>query len=804
MKKVSVKFVCTVLMLFLAVTVSGCAADRPGALDWLKWNFNQKSGLPVYSGTITAPVSEPIEIYFDDYGVPHIFAQNDHDMVYAQGYVQAMERLFQMDLTRRSIAGRLSEIAGPAFLADDSFSRTVGFYRAAELSLARMTPETRTLLDAYCAGVNDYIWQNVDNLPPEFLLFGYTPDPWEPVDSLAISKLMAWFLGGNMETELFLSALMEEVGLDKASELFPAYPEDGVTIIGRALAGINSGAAAELMELGNLSGFAPRGEGIGSNNWVVSGERSASGGAILASDMHLSLDLPAIWYMNYLSSPDVNVTGVMFPGISGVIAGFNDYIAWGETNLGPDVMDLYQIQFHETDDALYFYNDAWLEAEIIEETIFIRGGGEEPLRIRVTHHGPVVTDVVELPPGEYPLSLRWTALTATLEAEAMLGMIRATNFEEFRRALANFSAPAQNFVYADVEGNIGYLGNGLFPIRSESHRAAGNGLLPVPGWTDEYEWVGFVPWEEIPSLYNPPSGIIVTANHKVVDDDYPYFLSYEWAHPSRAQSILRGLEGRDNLTLKDVMAGQASLYNSHAAEMVPILVQMLKGLSLNEQEREALSVLEQWGDEPVETVDSAATAIFHTLYPLLAQNIFEGQVPEELLSRCIGYSYDLLDQMLITGESAWFTDLDELLAKSFGETVANLNQLLGEEVSAWQWGDIHTLTFKHYIGEDVSAKKYNRGPYPAAASNNSPAALGFSRQPKLPYAVRSGGPWRYGIDMSDHTAYDMLAIGNSGHILSPHYDDLLEMWLNCEYKPRLFDPAEIKASARLLTLIPPQ
>ncbi len=802
MKKLSFRLVCLSLALFLAVTVSGCAADQPGALDWLKWNFNQKSGLPVYSGTIIAAVNEPVEIYFDDYGVPHIIAQNDHDMVYAQGYVQAMERLFQMDLTRRNIAGRLSEIAGPSFLQEDGFNRTIGFYRAAELSLEVLTPETRTLLDAYCAGVNDYIEENLENLPPEFYLFGYSPDPWEPVDSLAIAKLMAWFLGGNMNTELFLAALVDEVGLDKASELFPAYPEDGVTIIGRALAGLNSAAAADLIELGNLSGFAPRGPGIGSNNWVVSGELTASGGAILASDMHLSLDLPPIWYMNYLSSPDVNVTGVMFPGISGVIAGFNDYIAWGETNLGPDVMDLYQIQFHETDDTLYLYNDAWIEAEIIEEVIKIRGGAEEPLRVRVTRHGPVVTDVVELQPGEYPLSLRWTALEATLEAEAMLGMIRATNFDEFRQALTNFSSPAQNFVYADVEGNIGYLGNGLFPIRSESHREAGNGLLPVPGWTDEYEWAGYVPWEEIPSLYNPPSGIIVTANNKVVGDDYPYFLSYEWAHPSRAQSILRGLEGRDNLTLEDVMAGQASLYNSHAETMAPVLVNLLRGAALNEQEQEALGELEQWGRDPVETVDSAATAIFHTFYPLLAKNIFVDQVPEELLSRVIGYSYSVLDEMLITGESAWFADLDDLLAASFRETVANLSELLGEEVSAWQWGDIHTLTFKHYIGDDVSAKKYNRGPFPVGAGNNSPAALGFSRQPKLPYAVGSAAPWRYGIDMSDHTAYDMLAIGNSGHILSPHYDDLLEMWLNFEYKPRLFDPAEIKASERLLTLIP--
>ncbi len=804
MKKVVIGLVIVILVVCLGVVLHSVFSAQPAALDWLKWNFNQKSGLPVYSGTIEAGVEEPVEIYFDEYGVTHIYAENEPDMTYAQGYVQAMDRLMQMELTRRLIAGRLSEIAGPAFLEDDRFYRTVGFYRAAELSLEALGTETKQLLDRYTAGVNDYIQQNSDNLPPEFLLLDYEPEPWQPVDSLAIAKMMAWELGGNMNTELYLASLIEEVGLEKARELFPAYPDDGLTIINEVPeGGLNSAAAAALIDMGGGAGFINDGAGLGSNNWVVSGERTASGGALLASDMHLSLDLPPIFYMNHISVPGQNVTGVMFPGIPGVIAGYNEHIAWGETNLGPDVMDLYQIKFHETEDHLYLYNDEWVEAVIIEEVVKVRGGEDVELPVRVTHHGPVITDVVALQPGEYPLSLRWTALEATLEAEAMQGMIKATNFEEFRGALQNFMAPAQNFVYADVEGNIGYLANGLFPIRSESHREAGNGLLPVPGWTDEYEWTGYVPWDEIPYLYNPPEGVIVTANHKAVGDDYPHFISYEWAHPSRAMSIMRGLEGRNDLDLDDMMDLQASLYNSHAEEMVPELVGIIERATLNEQEQEALYVLAEWGNDPVEEVDSAGPSIFHAFYPLLAENMFRGQVPEELLGRLIGYSYSVLDPMIVTGESAWFDDRDQLVAESFRETVGKLHEHFGNEtVSEWKWGEIHTLTFNHYLGGQISPKNYDRGPFAVGGSGSAPAALGFARRLNLPFQVGSAAPWRYVIDMSDHTAYDMLAIGNSGHIHSPHYDDLMEMWLNFEYKPMLFEESEAKALERLLTLTP--
>lgn len=790
------------VVLLLLFTVSGCSSEKTGIFDLANWFLHQKSGLPVYSGTVPAKVKAPVEIYFDDYGVAHILADNEGDLMYGQGYVQAMERLFQMDLLRRSIGGRLAEILGPDLVESDRFHRTIGFRRAAEKSYEALTGETKELLQAYADGVNDYIEQNQKNLPPEFILFDYTPEPWGPVDSVSISKLVAWFLGGNMDTELLLAALVDEVGMEKAAELFPSYPEEGLTIMEPASAVLSSKSALDLIALSGGGNFPQGLPGVGSNNWVVSGSRTASGGAMLASDMHLQLDLPPIWYMNYLSSPEIKVTGVMFPGIAGVIAGYNERIAWGETNLGPDVMDLYQIKFNEADDTLYLYNDEWVQAEVFEETIKVRGGEDENLRVRETCFGPVISDVVELSPGDLPLSMRWTALDATLEADAMLAMTRAADFDEFRQALQKFMAPAQNFVYADVEGNIGYLGNGLFPIRSESHRQKGNGLLPVPGWSDEYAWTDWVPWDEIPSLYNPPEGLIVTANHKAVADDYPYFLSYEWAHPSRALSIQREYEGRNDLTLKDMQDGQACFYNSHAEEVVPHLVGLLKGAALDEREEEALRILEQWGHEPVETVDSAGAAIFHRLYTLLINNIFEGQVSGELLERLLNYSSLEIDRLLTTEETLWIEDHAALVRESFSQTVAELSEKLGDEVAAWRWGEVHTLTFKHSLGDAVSKSRYNRGPFEVGGSGSTPGALGYRRQLELPYEVYAGAPWRYVIDLSDHTAFDILAIGNSGHFRSPHYDDLLEKWLQMEYKERLFDQDEIKKLPQKLLLEP--
>ncbi|MFY9114581.1 MAG: penicillin acylase family protein, partial [Dethiobacteria bacterium] len=775
--------------------------------------FKQKSGIPVYSGTVlTAGVEKPVTIYYDDYGVPHIYAECEWDVAFAQGYAQANDRLFQMDLFRRVISGTLAEIVGnkkEGTVEQDIFNRTVGFRRAAEANMGVISDTTRLMLEGFAAGVNAYIQENIDNLPPEFILFGYVPEEWTPVDSLTIGKMIAWSLGGNMETELFLYALGAKIGVDneKFKDILPEYVDCGPTIVPHATDKDVAGAA-KLMELSCQSGFGEAISGIGSNNWVVSGELTESGGAMLASDMHLTLDLPAIWYMNHLVIPDeMNVTGVIFPGVPGVIAGYNEHIAWAETNLGPDVMDLYEIKFHEDDPYKYLFDGEWIDAEVINDTVKVRGGEDIELEIIVTRHGPVISDTVEM---DTPLSLRWTGLDGTPKADALLGMTRAKNFEEFRAATRSFWVPAQNFVYADTEGNIGYLGNGKFPIRSARHEEEGNGLLPVPGWSSEYEWTGFVDMDDIPSLYNPPSGIIVTANHRVVEDDYPYFISYEWVHPSRALGITKQLEKRgDKLTLDDMKAIQTSFYNDMGGKLAKEIIATLKEAEskLDEKELQALEMLKLWAEDPLDEADSVGAAIFWRFYSLFIKNVYLDQLPPGLENRMYSYSsiINTIDRNIMTGQSAWINgDFDRLIQAVFTETVKDLSANIGPEVSSWTWGKLHLHTFNHYIGVDVNPKKYDRGPFKVGGNIASPCALGSIPTPETPFDVMLGAPYRYVIDMADHKAYDVLAIGNSGHFRSPHYDDMLDMWLNLDYKRMLFEKEEVADQAKRVVTLQPE
>lgn len=820
------KFFAGLVCLLLILPLSGCS-EEPGVFDWLSWYFNRGSGMPTYSGTVTTSVENEVDIYYDDYGVPHIYAENMTDVSFAQGYAQANDRLFQMDLMRRMVSGRLTEVVGGSqeeLVEDDVFHRVVGFRRAAKENLEVLSDSTLEKLEAFADGVNAYIEENEDELPPEFILFDYTPEEWTPVDSMVISKLIAWGLSGNMGTELFLYSLAAEIGEDseKFEDILPSYLDYGPTVVDEeALEEIDFDAdnasamekdplperdpdgAAELLKAFQRSTWGNDNMGVGSNNWVISGEHTESGNPLLASDMHLPMDLPSIWYENHLIVPgEANVTGVMFPGVPGVVAGHNEHIAWAETNLGPDVMDLYEIKFNDEEPHKYLYDDEWVEAEIIEEVVEVRGGEDIELEIPVTRHGPVISEAVEM---DTPLSLKWTGLEGTPKADALMGIMQATDFEEFREALSDWWVPAQNFVYADREGNIGYLGNGKFPIRSEAHEEAGNGLLPVPGWSSDYEWEGFVDMDEIPYLYNPPEGMIVTANERIVDDSYPYHVTYEWAHPSRGMAIRKELEDREYYTLEDMKEIQASFYNYQAKKLIPELVNSLEEAApeMGENEQEALVIMDEWGEEPREEVDSAGAAIFWRFYSFFVNNILVEQVPEDLEDMIFDYApLNVIDQKILSGESAWIEDFDAAVKDTFEQTVEDLSREMGSNLENWEWGEIHEITLKHHIGEDVSSRHYNRGPFPIGGSLSTPANMGFFPTEETPFEVWASAPYRYVVDITEHKGYDSLAIGNSGHADSEHYDDQLDMWLNMEYKEMLYDRDEIEDTDRILTLEP--
>ena len=792
-----------IVLLVLVVLVLGAAVSMV---------VLSRRGLPVTSGVMESGVSSTVEIYRDEYGIPHIIGQSMEDIAYAQGYVQAQDRLWQMDMSRRGVGGKLSEILGEEFIDTDRFTLTIGFYRAAHLTYEHLGEAAKSAMEAYARGVNAYLDDNRGKLSPEFMLIGYEPEPWDPVDSIAISKYMAWYLGGNMNTEIFLSAALETLGEELAKELFPTYPEGAPVIVPSpeetafTRDNVNSLVKlSRLADLNNANTFVP---GLGSNNWVVSGDKTASGSALLANDMHLGMGMPSIWYANHLIiEGDFNVTGVIFPGIPGVIVGFTDHIAWGVTNTGPDVQDLYLITFNPDNGHQYLYMDEWVDAEVVVEEIKVKGE-EEPreLEVIITRHGPVISQVVGL---DQPFSLRWTALEATREMEAVLNFFRATNWEQFCEALEGFMVPTQNFVFVDREGNIGYRANGHIPIRRN-----GNGLLPVDGSTDEFIWEGYIPWEELPQAYNPEGGIIVTANHRVVDDNYPYLISLEWAAPYRALGIWREFEGREQLTLEDMVHAQTSYYNTQAELLAPVLLEALEDAALGEAANSALSLLEEWLAEPVEEAGEAGPAIFNTLYLKIIRHTFADELGEDLYERFLrsrGVTHTTDRMLLAEEESAWFnkpgTGIREsradIIRAAFEDTVLELKERLGEQPENWQWGDLHTITFNHEMGSVQALRPFfNRGPFAVGGSGHTPCNMSYP--PRLPFEVSVSAPWRYLIDMGDNTALDVLAIGNSGHPFSKHYDDQLELWLAGEYKEMIHSVEQVRELPRKLTLEPRQ
>ena len=835
----------TILAVVLVLAAAGAGAA---------WYF-ARSSLPAYSAALALEgLDNEVTIYRDDYGVPHIYAQSLHDVFYAQGFVHAQDRLWEMDLSRRATQGRLSEVFGSSYVDADRFLRTIGFYRAAEASLVAYSPEVTAAAQAYADGVNAFITQEGGKLPIEFSVLGYEPDPWLPTDSAAIGKYMAWILGDNMQSELFYQAVVDKLGAEKASSLFPVYPADGPVITQVPYAGFETtsegtvagvpaataavaavtGSSADvsgllrLMEVATAArlGLPPaEGAGLGSNNWAVSGRLTRTGKPLLANDMHLEIQAPSIWYQNHLSAPDgFNVTGVIFPGVPGVIVGHNERIAWGCTNTGPDVQDLYVEKANPANPREFEYDGKWEPAQVFPQTITVKGQTEPvTFEVLVTRHGPIISGVVSPPEGEgtdatagdsggkqglsTPLALRWTALDATSELAAVIAMDKAANWQEFKTALEQFQAPTQNFIFADVDGNIAYRSNGRIPIRSAAARQAGNGLLPVPGWSSAYEWESFIPWDMLPALYNPPSGVIVTANNRAPGDTYPYFISYAWASPYRAASIWQELRDRDNLGPEDMQAIQNDYKNLQATRLGPALAQALAGVtaSFTTKEKAAWDVFAAWAaDNPEDLAASPGPAIFHTFYLEALRATFADELGEGLYGKYLeaGSPTNTFDAMLLAGTSAWFDDVTttdktetmaDALAGAFRATVAKLDQQLGGEPSTWRWGKLHTVTFDHPMGS-VSLLRpfFNRGPYEASGSGVTAGAMGFGSSGS--FAVESAAPWRFVADLSDLAhSFDVVAIGISGQPFSSHYADQMSMWLGGQYKEMLFDRAEIEA-----------
>ena len=805
-----------VLFLVLAIAAGGAGV------------YAVRMSFPQTSGTLDVPgLNDRVDVYRDAAGIPHIYANTTHDLFFAQGYVHAQDRFYQMDFWRHQTAGRLSELYGTATLDEDRFLRTVGWARLAEEEYAAADEATRGLLEAYAAGVNAYTnGRPANKISLEYTLLGltglsnYVPEPWTPAQSLAWAKAMAWNLGGNMDEEIRRALLMRQIGPENTEQFLPLYPEYHPVIVPDALGEIDlktlaAGLAATDENLGT------RFEGIGSNNWVIAGSRTTTGQPLLANDPHLGIQMPSIWYEMGLHCIDLtpdcqyDAAGFTFAGVPTVVIGHNRRIAWGFTNTGPDVQDLYIERVNPENANQYEVNGEWVDMDVTRESIGIKGGGSESITIRHTRHGPLITDVygplddfaaeAGLRQGpEYGLALRWTALEPNFTFRAIFAINRAQNFEDFRAALQDFAAPSQNMIYADIDGNIGYQMPGNIPLRKN-----GNGLLPVPGWTDDYEWTGYIPFDELPYSYNPPEGYIVTANNAVVGPEYPYLISLEWDPGYRAQRIVDMIAAQGKISPEYMAQMQGDDLNVGAQSVLPHLL----ALSFDDPKLSAAAEqLRAWDYQM--RLDSQPAALYMGFFNALVAATFHDNLPAEYWPSGGASTWQVLEGLLNDPASHWWDHTgteaveqrDDILRQAFADGYASLAQRLGANSARWTWGRLHTATYVNAtLGTSGIAPieaLFNRGPFPAAGGPSIVNATGFNlarddRGTGDPYAVSSVPSLRMIVDLSNFdSSLSMHTTGQSGHAFHPNYIDFAKPWSRIEYHPMLWSFDGIDAQSR--------
>ena len=762
------------------------------------WLWLRRS-LPQVNGKVTvAGLSGAVEIVRDRNGIPYIYGKTDHDAFFALGYVHAQDRLWQMELQRRIGAGRLSEVLGDATIETDQFLRTLGVYRAAEASWPALAPEAQSALQAYADGVNTFLAEG-HPLPPEFVILGFKPEPWQPADSLVWAKMMSWNLGDTYGDDLLRGQMTAALGPERAAQLMPGYPAGAPIILPP------DAMAAELRKVDNVlrETLGLGDESNGSNNWVVNGARTASGKPLLANDPHLGAQIPAIWYLAGIQGDKVHAVGATLPGLPAVVIGHNDEIAWGVTNLGPDVQDLYMERVNPANPGQYEVNGQWTDLQVVSEEIKVKGE-EKPINwaARATRHGPLISDVTD--ERGHALALRWPALDpGDTTMNAFLAINYARNWDDFTAAMRDYIGPSQNFVFADRAGNIGYFGPGRIPVR-----AKGDGTTPVPGWTDAYAWTGWIPFEQLPHAYNPADGYVVTANNKVVPDDYPYFITTDWAPPYRAERIVELLTAKNGLTPDDYARIQGDQASAQARELLPF---MLSVAPETPEQTQALAMLKAW--DGVISPDSGAAAVYEAwyaqLYTALLGDDLGGDLGDAVTTT---HNPTLLASILQGNEGVWCDDVltpgaddcSTTARVALDKALKDLTERMGKDTAKWRWGDIHKTQFPHNPFSQVAFLK------PLFHRSIETGGDGFTVNPapfKLakPYDSQHLPSYREIIDLADFTTARFIqTTGQSGHPLSKHYDDLMPLWRAVEYVPMYWDQAKVKAEAEGTLVLEPR
>jgi penicillin amidase len=824
-----------VVLLVLGVAVAGLG------FFLVRRAFPQTRGELVVAG-----LEGRVEIVRDVDGIPHLYAETPHDLFFAQGYVHAQDRFWQMDFWRHIGAGRLAEMFGDGQVESDLFLRSLGFTEIAEQELEAMPPENREILDAYSEGVNAYLEAHTPSqVSLEYSILplqnsGYEIEPWAPTHTLTWAKVMSWDLSWNLLQEIDRAMLSIDLPMERIAQLYPGYPGEHPVVVPSDQAGASSGGLASLppgaegpltatrdraREVWALTGGGFR--GIGSNNWVVGGSRTASGLPVLANDPHLAIQMPSIWYENGLHCQETTVdcpyqlVGFSFAGTPGVIIGHNERIAWGVTNQSVDTQDLFIEKVNPDDPSQYEFQGEWVDMERRSETIVVAGGDDVTFDVMTTRHGPVISDTyleedqfdssaLDLP-EPYVVALSWQTLQPSTLVEAIIGLNRARDYEEFRSATSKWDIAAQNVVYADVDGNIAYQSTGEVPIR-----ATGDGAWPVPGWTGEHEWVGVVPFEELPRLFNPRRDYVASANNPVIDQGSDPFFSVDVDLGYRAARIEELIEAAPaEYTAATAREMQMDDRDGGAPNLVPRLLEVQSGL---EEVQEMQEVLERWATGPDAFHSAPASpgaAAYQASWAHLLALTFHDDLPEESWPEGGSRWFEVVRALLETPDDPWWDDVgtdlvedrDAMLERAMADAHAELTSLLGPDPSEWQWSQLHTASFENQtLGQSGIAPiewLFNRGaPHRLGGGSDIVNAVGF--YPPDGYVVDWIPSMRMVIDLSDLGASTAVnSTGQSGHAFHPHYEDQLDDWADGDHRPMRWTREQITSEgAEVLTLIP--
>jgi penicillin amidase len=744
-------------------------------------------------------------IKFDEHRIPHIFAQNDHDLYYAQGYLTARDRLWQMDIQTRSASGRLAEVVGPKALETDRYHRRMGMVYGAENSIRQMMKEPRqkAMITAYTEGINSYIRSlSPGEYPIEFKLLNYAPEEWKPINCAFLLKLMSETLAGGSE-DFAMTNTLEHFGGAITNDLFPdqALREEPIIPPGTKW-NFKPAAIPQVSQSFKARVFArvkPREkvEGIGSNNWAIAGNRTASGYPILANDPHLNLTYPSIWYQIQLASPTVNVNGVSLPGAPGVVIGYNQKVSWGVTNVDADVLDWYQIKFKDQTKTEYWYNNKWNKITKRVEIIKVRGQATVYDTVTYTHHGPIVYENAKKKPvklvsaqiAPVGAALRWIAHDASEDLLTFYLLNRAKNYADYREALSHYTAPAQNFIFASADNDIAITPNGKFPLKFKDQ-----GKFILDGSDPANDWHGWIPFEQNPTSKNPARGYLSSANQTLTDASYPYYINWQFGPYERGKRINDRLAAMTKATVNDMQILQTDTYSIFAQDALPLLLKYVDASKLNDEQLNALKAVEAWDK------NFSATSIGATIFDNWWTRFYNMTWNDDMVSDSTNFNLPNRDRtlklLLKQPNSRWFDNQRtpavesgaEIVDRAFNIAVDDMAHDYGKLGPKWQWGRVNPKEVGHMAGLDG----FGSGTYTAGGTNTTVNALSGGHGPS----------WRMVVQLGPRVkGYGVLPGGESGNAGSYYYDDMLPIWKAGKLNELLFLGSAKEKSRRIRSVL---